>query len=207
MKKSKKRVIVYVDGFNLYFGIKSKGWNDTLWLNIKELASALLKDDQVLVKVKYFTSRVRDNPLKEKRQSTYIEAIETISVISIYYGHYQSNIEKCRKCGHIYPYGSEKMTDVNIATELIFDSFQDIYDIAIIISGDSDLVPPITAVRKSFPGKKIIIAFPPNRFNNVMKWAASGVLFINRSKLLASQFPDPVLKADGFLLSKPTEWT
>ncbi len=27
------RVIVYIDGFNLYFGLKSKGWRRYFWLN------------------------------------------------------------------------------------------------------------------------------------------------------------------------------
>ncbi len=206
MENLEKRVIVYIDGFNLYFGIKSKGWDDTLWLNIKGLANSLLKENQLLLETKYFTSRVRNNPPKEKRQGTYIEAIETLRDVSVYYGHYQSKIEQCRKCGHSYPYNSEKMTDVNIATELLCDAFTDKYDIAIIVSGDSDLVPPITAVKNCFPDKKVVVAFPPDRFNNNMKLVASGSLFIKRVKLTSNQLPDIVIKPDGFNLVKPFEW-
>jgi len=39
----KERVIAYIDGFNLYFGIKQSNWNDVLWLNVKKLAESLLK--------------------------------------------------------------------------------------------------------------------------------------------------------------------
>jgi uncharacterized LabA/DUF88 family protein len=206
MKNLKEKVIVYIDGFNLYFGIKEKGWNDTLWLNVKGFANSLIKENQVLLETKYFTSRVRNNPPKEKRQGTYLEALETLSGVSIYYGHYQSKTEQCRKCGHTYPYSSEKMTDVNIATELLCDAYQNKYDVAVIVSGDSDLVPPINAVIKNFPEKKVIIAFPPERFNNNMKIVSSGSLFINRIKLKSNSFPDIVVKADGFNLVKPITW-
>ncbi|HXB91077.1 MAG TPA: NYN domain-containing protein, partial [Puia sp.] len=91
----KERVIAYVDGFNLYFGMKEGRHNDTLWLNVQLLAKNLLKTNQELALTKYFTSRVRNNSPKEKRQNTYIEAIETLADCRIYYGHYQSQIEQC----------------------------------------------------------------------------------------------------------------
>lgn len=37
------------------------------------------------------------------------------------------------------------MTDVNIATAIIVDAYKDAYDMAMLISGDSDLTPPIKA--------------------------------------------------------------
>jgi hypothetical protein len=52
------RVIVYIDGFNLYFGLKSKGWTRFLWLNLQNVAERLLKPYQTLVYTKYFTARV-----------------------------------------------------------------------------------------------------------------------------------------------------
>lgn len=154
----KERVIAYVDGFNLYFGMKEDG-NEFLWLNIQQLASSLLKQGQELIFTKYFTSRVRNNPDKEKRQKTYIEAVETLSLCKIHYGHYQFQIEECRKCGHTYPYSNEKMTDVNIAVEILSDAYLDKYDMALLITGDSDLVPAIKAVHSVFKNKRVFVAF------------------------------------------------
>jgi len=31
------RVITYIDGFNLYFGLKSKDWQRYYWLNLQLL--------------------------------------------------------------------------------------------------------------------------------------------------------------------------
>jgi hypothetical protein len=52
----KERVIVYVDGFNLYFGLLEAGFNNCKWLNINKLATNLLQIDQELIEIKYFTS-------------------------------------------------------------------------------------------------------------------------------------------------------
>jgi hypothetical protein len=32
-----ERVITYVDGFNLYFGMRSRGWRRYYWLDVKRL--------------------------------------------------------------------------------------------------------------------------------------------------------------------------
>ncbi|MBW6459762.1 MAG: NYN domain-containing protein [Bacteroidales bacterium] len=201
-----ERTNIYIDGFNLYFGIKDSGWNDTLWLDLHSFSTSFIKIDQQLNQVKYFTSRVRNNPPKEKRQGIFLEAIDTLDRIAIFYGHYQLRTESCRKCGHTYQYSNEKMTDVNIAVELLCDAFNNQFDTAILISGDSDLVPPIKAVKSIFPEKRIIVAFPPNRFNNIMKLNADGIIYINRSRLINSQMPEIVIKPDGFELKRPETW-
>lgn len=202
----KERVIAYVDGFNLYFGMKENNHNDTLWLNIKQLAQSLLKPNQDLIFTKYFTARVRNHPQKERRQNTYIEAVETLEECKIYYGHYQSMVEQCKRCNHTYPYANEKMTDVNIATEILMDAFNNKYDTALLITGDSDLVPPINAVHNSLAPKRVFVAFPPNRFNISVKNAAKGCMMIGRKKLKDAQFPESVTKKNGFILHRPVEW-
>ena len=98
------------------------------------------------------------------------------------------------------------MTDVNIATELLCDAFQDRFDIAVIVSGDSDLVPPVSAVRRLFPRKRVLVFFPPKRFANRLKSCASTSLHIGRRVLAASQFPERVVKPDGFVLRRPPKW-
>jgi len=72
------RVIAYVDGFNLYFGLKDKGWQRYYWLNILKLCSNLLVANQILIEVKYFTARISSPPGKVRRQSTYLDALKTL---------------------------------------------------------------------------------------------------------------------------------
>jgi len=63
----KERVLAYIDGFNLYFGMREAGFHNCRWLNIRKLITNFLKPHQVLVGIKYFTSRVSNNPDKQKR--------------------------------------------------------------------------------------------------------------------------------------------
>ena len=204
MNKSIERVIAYIDGFNLYFGIKEK-YPYLKWLNVRELAQNLLKANQKLDAVKYFTSMVANNPPKEKRQRTYIDALKSEN-IEIVYGQYKSRMKKCYRCGHNWNDNEEKMTDVNIAVHLLVDALHDDYDMAMLISGDSDLVPPIKAVHHNFPNKRVLVAFPPDRHNNSVKNVAKGSLTIGRGKLASSQLPESITLPGGYTLHKPQEW-
>ena len=113
----------------------------------------------------------------------------------------------CNRCGHSWAGNEEKMTDVNIAVHLLIDAIEDKYDVAMLISGDSDLVPPIIAVQNKFPDKRVIVGFPPERHNNGVKQASRGSFIIGRQKLIQSQFPDIVINAQGYAINKPLEWT
>lgn len=200
------RVIVYIDGFNLYFGMKDAGFNQCKWLDINKLIHTYLTANQQLVAIKYFTSRVTNNPQKQRRQTIYIEALETTGVKMVY-GLYKAKNIECENCGHLWSISNEKMTDVNIATHLIIDAFQDKYDTAILVSGDSDLVPPIKAVHENFPKKAVSVFFPPSRHNNSVAAFAKGSQIIGRKKLIDCQFADEVKKRDGYILLKPSEWS
>ncbi len=201
-----ERVIAYVDGFNLYFGMKQSFGGKMLWLNLQNLVLSLLKPNQELICVKYFTSRVKNKPDKERRQKMYIEALETLSNFEITYGHYQSHTETCRRCGHSYPYSNEKMTDVNIAVAMMEDAHKDLYDVAFLVTGDSDLVPPIKSIHQIFTNKRVFVGFPPQRENVSVKNVARGCLTIGRKKLLDAQFPMEVVKKDGYILKRPNSW-
>jgi len=100
----RERVIAYIDGFNLYFGLKARGWRRFYWLDLVALARNLLRPRQTLVETKYFTSRIRNDPSKEHRQSTYIDALETLppADFHIFYGKFQSETRTCRSCGASY---------------------------------------------------------------------------------------------------------
>lgn len=205
MPQKKDRVIAYIDGFKLYFGLVEGGYINSKWLNILSLIKSYLTSNQELTGVKYFTSRITNNPAKQKRQLIYLDAIETTGV-QIIYGLYKSIDIECRNCGHLWSVSNEKMTDVNIATHMLIDALSDKFDTAILVSGDSDLVPPIKAVHSNFPGKTISVFFPPNRHNNSVAAAAKGYLIIGRKRLYANQLPEEIRKSDGYILKRPKDW-
>jgi uncharacterized LabA/DUF88 family protein len=204
------RVIAYIDGFNLFFGMRSKGWRRYYWLDPRALASNLLKPGQELVATKCFTARISPSPHdadKHKRQSTYLEAIETLTDTGIVYGHYLPKRQQCFRCRATWTSHEEKMTDVNIAVEMLQDAFTDAFDTALVLSADSDLTAPVEAVRKGLPDKRIVLACPPNRQSKRLEAAAHAAFRIGRKKLKDSQFPDEVAKPDGFVLRRPASWS
>ena len=204
-----ERVIAYIDGFNLYFGMKEKGWRRYYWLDVHLLAKNLLKPYQELTATKYFTSRVYstpNDPKKTKRQGEYLEALNTVPGCKIFYGHYLEKVIRCNRCSHCWTTYEEKMTDVNISVELMTDAYQDKFDTAFLISGDSDLVGPIKAVRRSFPLKRVVVGFPPRRHSVQLKKVANAIFAIGRKKIADSMFPDQVRKTDGYILRRPDRW-
>lgn len=204
-----KRVITYIDGFNLYFGIKSKGWRKYYWLDLVGLSKALLKPDQQLIETHYFTARIRATEKNQediKRQSTYLDTLATFTNLSIHEGHFLQKKYNCSKCKKEWISYEEKMTDVNIAAQLLVNAFDNKFDTALIVSGDSDLTTPVQQVRERFPNKKVIIAFPPDRRSHQLSQAANGSLVINADKLRQNQLPNQVITASGFILQRPDHW-
>ena len=112
----------------------------------------------------------------------------------------------CRNCGQGWHAFEEKMTDVNIATELLVDSFQKRFDTALLISADSDLIGPVSRIKEIFPHKRIIVFFPPSRSSANLKAAANVQLSLGHGLPAKSQFPDTVTKPDGFILKRPAQW-
>lgn len=200
-----EKVIVYIDGFNLYFGLKSRGWARFLWLDLNKMCQSLVKSNQTLVRVKYFTSRIRLPHDKAARQNTFLEALETLPNLDIFYGNYQINKRTCRNCGGIDHIPNEKMTDVNIATEMLTDAFLGNFDTALLISADGDLRTPVERIAKTV-GKRIIVVYPPDRRSFTLESVATGHMFLGRGHLVNSQFPLDVKKANGFILNRPAQW-
>ncbi|MEP7355652.1 MAG: NYN domain-containing protein [Anaerolineales bacterium] len=201
-----ERVIAYVDGFNLYFGLRDKGWKWFYWLNVQAMIQRLLKPQQALVRTKYFTAVVNYPEDKRRRQTDFLDALQTLPDFHIYYGHYLSNIVKCRQCGHTYTAYHEKRTDVNIAVELLCDAFHDEFDTALLVTADSDLSSPIESVRSLFSSKRVVVAFPPARSSAELRRVAHGVTNVGRNVLAQSVLPDQVVRADGVILQRPPRW-
>jgi uncharacterized LabA/DUF88 family protein len=201
-----QRVIAYIDGFNLYFGLKAKGWQRYYWLNLQALMTNLLKSDQRLVHTRYFTARVQGPPAKIQRQAAFLEALGTLPDFTIYYGQYFLTRRVCRKCGYEDFVPSEKMSDVNIAVELLSDAFKDRFDTALLVSADSDLKGSVETILREFPAKRIVVVFPPARHSVALAQIASAYLTIGRAKLDRSTFPPQVRRQDGFVLQQPVSW-
>ena len=203
------RVVVYVDGLNLFYGLREKRWKRYYWLNLWRLAQQLLRPGQRLDKVRYFTARVRPDqrdPGREIRQKTYLEALATLPCVSIHEGFHMAKTRRCSVCGSTWETFEEKMTDVNIAVQLLGDAQDDVFDTAIVVSADSDLTGPVQAVLQRHPEKRVVVAFPPKRHSSQLKAKATAAFTVGRGVISKSLLPDTIVKPDGFVLTKPTNW-
>jgi hypothetical protein len=207
------RAYVYVDGFNLYYrALKSARCN---WLNLSSLANLYLPQYEVL-KIKYFTALVSASPWdpgQVARQQTYLRAFGTLPNVEVHFGRFLT-VEKNAPCAASWRAGQykplrvmkteEKGSDVNLATHLICDGFRDEYDIAAVISNDTDLEEPLRIVKDEL--KKGIALLHPSKYasGNLGKYATT-VRRLRVGALKAAQFPDELLDASG-AFRKPPSW-
>ena len=203
---SMERTITYIDGYNFYHGLCDARLQSSRWLDLRALSESLLKPQQRLDLVRYFTTMVRNNPPKAKRQSTFIEALRARGGIEIDFGHFLSKTMKCPNCGNEWAKHEEKKTDVNIAVRILDDAFDDRFDVAMVVSGDSDLAPAIESIHARFPDKRIIVAFPPRRHSVELKRVAIASFTIGKGKIRSNRLPDPVMTPDGIPLQAPRGW-
>ena len=161
------RANVYVDGFNLFYGaVRGTPYR---WLDLGRFCSTVFPSDQI-IRIRYFTALVTSpagDPTKQQRQQAYIRALLTIPELSVHYGRF-SLTTKSRLLAQDPTrtvqvlQQEEKGSDVNLASHLLMDGFRGEYEVAIVVSNDSDLLEPIRMVRNEL-GLKVGILNPYKR--------------------------------------------
>ena len=204
----KQKVIVYVDGFNFYYGLKGDPkWKRYYWLDIVKFFKKFMKPDQELIKVKYFSARP-DNQEKNARQYAFFQANMENSRFQLILGKYLKKKITCFNCGNIINTYEEKESDVRIATQIVSDSYEKNCDIAIVVSADSDMIPSVELAKQA--GQKVFIYFPPNHYSSNLAALANGhpiQLSKYESRFRQSLLPDVVhLKEKNYDLSIPEKW-
>jgi hypothetical protein len=207
------RVVVYIDGFNLYYGVLR--FSKEKWLDIERLFKLLRPHDQIQ-KIRYFTALSSGG--KSQDQLAYLRAVETLPLVNVVLGRYKNKSVKCLvhpACtvadkDRFFNTPEEKRTDVNIAVSMLDDAYQNLCDHLIVVSGDSDLVPAVNMVRTRFP-TKIVTVYVPSR-NPIRGAAVELRAAANKDRdlplnlLRHAQLPASVPDGSGGLISKPASW-
>ena len=202
----KKKIVFYIDGFNLYYGIKNTFKGKYKWLDIVALAKSFLKDNMKLERVKYFTSIVKgDKEATDRQKKIYLQALEKNTQLSIYYGKFSKKKKVCSKCGYHMSSYEEKRTDVNIACEILKDFYERQTDYFYLMTGDSDLISPVKIIKDKNDFIKVI--FPPKRVSKEMNQILKKECFyINEARLKKYQLPNEITFTNGKTIFKPSEW-
>lgn len=211
-----KRVKVYIDGLNLHYGMLSQEYDRYLWLDLAKFGQKLTEEQDTLIGVEYFTARFKKDlefrPGRHERQDSFLSANRQSHIVTLRESYFVSVKCDCATCFHApgnrpeYRY-NEKLTDTHIASRMIGDAVRDLYDIAVLVSRDNDLAPPIREVHALFPDKQVIVASPTMKIGKILQMAANSTFVIEERVFAESQLPDAVAARRGKTLTRPKEWT
>lgn len=212
-----KRVTFYVDGFNFYYGLKrmckvDKRWAQFYWLDMVKFCSNFLPADQTLERVVYFTASPLD-PGAASRQGAFLNANKFANpkTFEIVRGKYLKKEIICPSCGYSITRPEEKKTDVNISIRMLEDCMKELTDKVVLISADSDLIPPLAAIRRNFPNVGISVYFPPaNNSGDVMHvmsaWRNKVVFLKNNYNRFKNAIMPDRIASSGSVAHIPDEW-
>jgi uncharacterized LabA/DUF88 family protein len=209
------RTYVYVDGFNLYYGaLKDSG---DKWLDLKALFTAILRPQNKIQKIKYYTARVSARPGDLDAatwQDIYLKALELhIPELTIILGRFLQKQVTMRLVTPLAGRESvkvikteEKGSDVNLAVHLVHDGWQNLYDCAVVCSNDGDLSEALRIVRRHLH-KTVILAVPGDPTKRppsveLKRWA-SYTIQIKPAVYTACHLPNPI---PGTTLHEPVGW-
>ena len=205
------RYCFYIDGFNVYYALNGNHSLDSFpyrkykWLNYRKLAESVIGQKDTITGIFYFTAFVKwKTPDVVHRHKQYIKVLRKVGVETIQ-GRFMNKDIRCHKCNQYFLTHEEKRTDVNIALKLFGDAFEDLYDKALIVSADSDLLPIIQSVHKYFPGKEIGVMFPIGRTSFDLRQNADFRRKMREVLLRDSQFSDEV-EVGNIRIKRPDNW-
>lgn len=205
--------IAYIDGFNLYYGaLKGSPFR---WFDIEAFARALTPAKYQLVKVRYFTARVKPrpaNPSAHTDQQAYLKAITAFCpLLKVHYGHYS---EHRVRMYHANPPPTtvevikteEKGSDVNLAVHLLNDAYTQGNRAAVVITNDSDIAEAMALTKQA--GLEICW-FPPVTKPRYPSNVLQKVIPHRKIRLSTYQkclLPDPVPRHLAQGIRKPKGW-
>ena len=219
------RTIVYIDGLNLYYRLL-KSRPEAKWLNLLALAENILRPDHQILSVHYYTARISSrahNPDAPARQAIYLSALATVPRIKIHEGnfltstpwmplteppaakpdHYEwqlpaPDVVRVRKF-------EEKGSDVNLAAHLVRDACLNAFDVAVVLTNDTDLVEPIRIATQEM-GRRVGLLTPVSRPHRSLIDVSSFYLHIRPGHLMDAQFPNKLQTPSGTTLNRPKSW-
>lgn len=174
MNSKNKKVIVYIDGSNFYFSVK-KAFNCKV--DIEKFCKRLTRENE-LIQINYYISPViqSSNTKMYAEQQSFFEKLKRINKLKIVFGR----LEKHKKDGKTFYV--EKATDVNLAQDLIFDSMDNTYDTAFIVSNDGDFSGVVSSVINRFNKEVIYVAIGNRKsISYHLKKVASSTFRVNKT--------------------------
>ena len=200
------RAWFYIDGFNLYHSFKAhpRGAH-ARWLDLKSMCAALKSPQQELGGVTYFTALANWNKGKVERHQTYLSALRATGV-QVVLGRFSEVTRTCEHCRGSYRTNEEKETDVNLSSRMITDAIRGQVDALYLVTGDSDQVPTVRAIRELASHCEVVAVFPLRRHSNELKEIASRHIQLGWHHFVRNQLANPVTLGPGRAIYCPPSW-
>ncbi len=163
--------MIFIDGGNLYHGLKHN--TQTTALDYEKFAQ-MLCGDRMLTRVRFYHVMPDQSRDLEgyRKQRVFLAYLEKIPYVSACLGHLVS-----RGCGQI-----EKGVDVALAVDMVRMAATNAYDTAVLVSGDGDFGPAVTAVQDTF-GKHVENAYFSRGSSHRLRQLADRFVRLDRSSL------------------------
>ncbi len=157
------RGAIYYDGFNLYHAVDELHQPYLKWCDLRKLGELIARGHaRTIERAIFCTAYFPGDHGKRVRHEAYVKALKS-SGVETRFGHTTTEPISCNSCDHSWNQPREKETDINLALALFEDACDDLYDVAFLVTADTDQASTVKAFRKRFPDKRIINVVPPGR--------------------------------------------
>ena len=165
-----ERVMIFIDGSNLYHCLKN--FFRRTDIDIGKLCNRLL-DKRRLVRIYYYNAKVglKEEPQRYRDQQAFFASVSAIPYSELRLGRLVYY-----NWPNTPPY--EKGVDIQLATDMVTHSFKNNYDVAVLVASDTDYVGALQSVKDN--GKHVEVAlFGKERTSYQLRMVADRVVTIN----------------------------
>ena len=212
------RTAFLIDGFNLYHSVKNASHDlhlagkGTRWLDISSMCNSFLHaigNNAQTTEIYYFSALAKHieafKPDVVARHKNYIRCLEATG-ITVELSRFKKKRILCDHCNQTIKRHEEKETDVAIAVKLLEILVLDLCDTAVLVTGDTDVVPAVKTAQRLFPNKDIAFLLPYKRHNSELASLVTKHFEIKKETYEKHQFPDPFVTKKGKQIIKPASW-
>lgn len=143
MDQKQKRVAIYIDGSNFYYKLRDLEILNTTYFNYAGFCEWLSIKRPITSKG-YYIGVVRAKENDEKGQRLRKKQVKLFNHLNSPNQKFLIKRGYLMKSDGVY---HEKGVDVQIAVDLLVGAYEDLYDTAIVISSDTDLIPAMEKVK------------------------------------------------------------
>lgn len=175
-----ERVAIFIDGSNFYHGLKNN--QIPTQIDFQKFAQILCAGRQ-LVRVYYFNVALKEetDPEEYRRQRLFFDALGRLEYFDLILGRLEPRERTCPQCHRTTPIFVEKGVDIEIATRMLRLAYNNVYDTAILVSGDGDFAPVVEAVKER--GKHVENSFFSKGWSRLLRDTCDRPIPLDKKKI------------------------